>query len=97
MTASLFAALFLVVYVIRFLFFEPKVFVGEGAIRVFYLLLLGSHIVLAILLGPLVLVVLRFAFQQEFSRHRRLARVAAPVWAYVAITGWIIFVMLHYL
>ena len=34
LTASVFAALFLIVYVIRYLVFEPKIFAGEGIVRV---------------------------------------------------------------
>ena len=34
LTATLFAALFLIVYVIRYVIFEPKIFAGEGVVRV---------------------------------------------------------------
>ena len=30
-----------------------------------------------------------------YERHRRLARVTAPVWAYVVVTGWVIYMMLY--
>jgi putative membrane protein len=95
LTATLFAALFLIVYVIRYFMFEPRIFAGEGAVRVIYLVILISHTILATLLGPLVLVVLYFALKGRFDRHRRLARIAAPIWGYVVVTGWIIYLMLH--
>ena len=56
LTATLFAALFLVVYVTRALLFETKVFAGEGLVRVIYLAILISHTILAILVGPFALV-----------------------------------------
>ena len=45
LTATVFAALFLVVYVTRALLFETKLFAGEGLIRAAYLGILGSHMV----------------------------------------------------
>lgn len=95
LTATIFAALFLIVYLIRFFAFEPKIFAGEGLTRVIYLIILISHTILATILGPLVLVVLFFAFKGRWDRHRRLARIAAPMWLYVVVTGWIIYLMLH--
>ncbi|HET7771209.1 MAG TPA: DUF420 domain-containing protein [Chloroflexota bacterium] len=95
LTATLFAALFLVVYVTRYFLFAPKLFAGEGSVRVLYLAVLISHTILATLLGPLVLVTLWRALRREFARHRRLARFAFPIWLYVAVTGWVIYAMLH--
>jgi putative membrane protein len=95
LTATVFAALFLVVYVSRAVLFETKLFAGEGIVRATYLAILISHTILAIVVGPLVLVTLRRALRGEFSRHRQLARITAPVWAYVVVTGWIIYLMLY--
>ena len=56
LTATAFAALFLVVYVARAMLYETRVFAGEGTIRTVYLVILVSHTILAILvadtLGP---------------------------------------------
>src|SRR5439155_4113069 len=95
LAATVFAALFLVVYVTRALLFETRLFVGEGLIRTVYLVILVSHTVLAIAVGPLALVTLRRAFLGDFPRHRRIARITAPVWAYVVVTGWVIYLMLY--
>lgn len=95
LTATTFAALFLVVYVSRAVLFETKLFAGDGFVRVIYLLILVSHTILAIAVGPMVLIALRRALRGEFLRHRRLARVTAPVWAYVVVTGWVIYMMLY--
>ena len=95
LTATTFAALFLVVYVSRALLFETKVFAGEGLIRVIYLAILISPTILAILVGPFALVTLRRALRGEFSKHRQIARVTFPMWLYVVATGWLIYWMLH--
>ena len=94
-TASVFAALFLVVYVTRALLFETKVFAGEGWLRVLYLGILISHVILATLIAPFVLVTMRRALRREFVRHRQVARVTFPMWLYVVVTGWIIYLMLY--
>jgi len=95
LTATVFAALFLVVYVSRALLFETKLFAGEGLVRVIYLVILVSHTILAILVGPFALVTLRRAFRGDFPKHRQIARITFPMWLYVVVTGWIIYWMLH--
>ena len=95
LTATTFAALFLVVYVTRALLFETKVFAGEGLVRVIYLAILISHTILAILVGPFALVTLRRALRGEYSKHRQIARITFPMWLYVVVTDWIIYWMLH--
>ena len=95
LTATVFAALFLVVYVVRALTFETRLFAGQGLVRATYLTILVSHTILAIAVGPLVLLTLRRALRGEFARHRKLARLTAPIWAYVVVTGWVIYMMLY--
>ena len=95
LTATVFAALFLVVYVTRALLFETKIFAGEGLVRVIYLVILISHTILAILVGPFALVTLRRALRGEFPKHRQIARITFPMWLYVVVTGWIIYWMLN--
>ena len=95
LTATVFAALFLVVYVSRALLFETRLFAGEGLVRAVYLFILVTHTILAILVGPFALVTLRRALRGEFPKHRRIARITFPMWLYVVVTGWIIYWMLH--
>ena len=95
LTATGFAALFLVVYVSRALLFETKVFAGEGLVRVIYLTILISHTILAILVGPFALVTLRRALRGEYAKHKQIARITFPMWLYVVVTGWLIYWMLH--
>jgi|SRR5581483_621208 len=94
LTATVFAALFLAVYLTRAAFFPTKIFAGQGAVRTIYLAILTSHSVLAAAVGPLALVTLWRAWRGEYVRHRRLARVTLPIWLYVVVTGWTIYWML---
>src|SRR3954471_23442572 len=58
LTASVFAALFLVVYVTRFVVLGSKVYPGEGVSRTVYLVILVSHTIIAIAVAPLAFVTL---------------------------------------
>src|SRR3954469_12519959 len=70
LTATVFAALFLVVYVTRALLFETRVFAGEGIVRAIYLFILVTHTILAIAVGPFALVTLRRALRGDYLKHR---------------------------
>jgi len=93
--ATLFAALFLMVYVARALLFETKLFAGEGIVRLIYLVVLGSHVILAIVIVPLVLITLARALRGNFPAHRAIARWTLPIWLYVVVSGWVVYFMLY--
>jgi len=44
---------------------------------------------------PLVLIVLYRALTKQFARHKQLARKTLPLWLYVALSGWIIYMALY--
>ena len=96
LTASAFAALFLVFYVLRWSLYGSKLFDGTGGWRLVYFSTLVPHIVLAIVLGPLALRLMYLALRKrDYAAHRRLARVTLPVWLYVAVSGWLIYYLLY--
>ena len=95
LTASVFAALFLIVYVTRYVWLGSKIYPGEGVSRAVYLAILGSHITIAIAVVPLAFVTLRRALSGRFSLHRKIARITLPLWIYTAITGWIVYMLLY--
>jgi putative membrane protein len=97
LTATVLAALFLIVYVTRWALFGTKLFAGEGALRAIYLTILSSHILLAIAIVPLVIITLRRALTGNFAKHKRIARWTFPLWLYVAISGWLVYWMLYHL
>jgi putative membrane protein len=97
LTATIFAALFLVVYVTRYLLYGSKLFVGEGWVLWLYGAILASHVILSIAIIPMVLITLYRAFTSQFRRHRAIARYTVPIWLYVVVTGWIIYLMLYHL
>ncbi|NJD20524.1 MAG: DUF420 domain-containing protein [Gemmatimonadetes bacterium] len=96
MTTALGAsALFLVFYLTRVAFTGTHEFAGEGAARGVYLAILLSHMVLAAAVVPLVLRLLWLIRKKRFRDHARLARWTFPVWAYVSVTGLLVYLLLY--
>ncbi len=70
-------------------------FGGEGAVRTFYYLMLISHIILAIVIVPLILVTLSRALKARWEHHKKIARWTWPIWMYVSVTGVLVYLMLY--
>ena len=70
-------------------------FQGQGPIRTVYFAILISHTILAAAIVPLVLITVSHGLRERFDRHRRIARVTLPLWAYVSVTGVVIYWMLY--
>jgi putative membrane protein len=69
--------------------------VAAGSGRTWYLVLLLSHIGLAALSLPFILLTFIRAYTNQFERHRKMARWVWPVWFYVALTGPIVYYLLR--
>jgi len=91
------SALFLAGYLTRVALTGTHRFPGDGLLRAIYVAVLASHTVLATLAAPLVLRALFLALRARFPEHRRLARWTFPIWAYVSVTGVVVYVMLYHL
>ena len=68
-----------------------------GAVRPWYLVILGSHTILAAVIVPMILVTVSFAAMRKWRHHRALARWTFPLWVYVSVTGVVIYFMLYHL
>jgi uncharacterized membrane protein YozB (DUF420 family) len=90
------SALFLVGYLTRIALTGTHRFPGAGPLRSGYLLLLGSHTILAAAIVPLIGFAVYFAWKGRFDAHRRVARFAIPAWLYVSVTGVLVYVMLYW-
>ena len=91
------SSLFLVCYLWYHAHHGVTRFAGQGAIRLFYFILLGTHTVLAAVIVPLVLTTLYRAWQKRFDLHQRVARWTLPLWLYVSVTGVVVYWMLYHL
>jgi putative membrane protein len=94
-SAMLLSILFLLSYVTYHMTNDPTRFGGVGAVKVFYLSLLGTHILAAAVSLPFILFTFIAAWTNRFAAHRRLARWVFPLWLYVAVTGPICYWMLR--
>ena len=73
----------------------PTKYNGEGFAKTAYLLMLLSHVVLAVVNLPMVLRVFWLAHKEDWDRHRRLARWTLPIWMYVSLTGVLVYLVLY--
>lgn len=95
LAALLCSALFLGCYLYYHFHVGSVRFQKTGPIRLFYLTLLLSHTVLAVLILPAILRALYLAAKDRFEEHRRIARWAMPAWLYVSVTGVAVYWMLY--
>lgn len=93
------STLFLVSYVIHKALrsFENTPFHAEGWPKAAYLGLLASHVVLAMGVPVMGVALIWLGLRDRRAPHRRLARVAWPIWMYVSVTGVVIYVLLYHL
>jgi len=94
-TAFVFSTLFLLSYILHHALHGDIRYPAHAAFRTPYLWLLGSHIILAIVALPMVLVTFFFSLTSRFRQHRAIARWTFPLWLYVSVTGVITYVMLR--
>lgn len=93
-TAIVFSAVFLLLYVAYHMTSNSTPFGGEGLLRYFYFFILISHILLSIVVIPFVLMTLVRAINSDFEKHKKIARIAFPLWLYVAISGVLVYLMI---
>lgn len=86
-------SLFLVTYVLYHFSNESTVYPDNGW-KSLYLFVLISHITLSIGVVRFVLLALYYALQKDFAKHKKMTKIAYPVWLYVSITGVIVYLMI---
>jgi putative membrane protein len=94
-TAFAFSTLFLVGYILHHKLHGDVLYPAHAAFRTIYLWLLGTHIVLAIVALPLILITFFLSLSGRIPMHRKVARWTFPIWLYVSVTGVITYVMLR--
>lgn len=91
------SVLFLITYVVHKILVKGvhTSFPGEGIWKMIYYPMLISHILLAIIIVPLVLITLNHARRSRFELHRAWARWTFPLWCYVSLTGVLVYGFLY--
>ena len=97
----LFSLAFLVMYIAYHMTSDPTpygivdgVFVASQTSKIIYFTILISHIILSIVLIPLVLVAYSKTVLVDFVAHKKISRIAFPIWLYVTITGVVVYFMI---
>lgn len=84
-----------VIFMVSYLTYHAHVgylpFTGQGMIRPFYFTLLTSHVILAALIVPLVLMTVFYAAKENFNMHPKIARWTLPLWFYVSVSGVLVY------
>lgn len=95
LSAVLTSTLFLVCYVVYHAKAGRTVFRDPAWFRPYYLALLLTHTVLAVVIVPMVIITLSRALRERFDKHKRIARWTWPLWMYVSVTGVLIYFLLY--
>lgn len=108
LTAFVLSSLFLVCYVTAH-YFIPDTKFGDidhngimsaeesaavSGIKPFYLVILLSHIFLAAIVLPFVLLSFYYGLTDQREKHRKITRISYPVWLYVTVTGVVVYLMI---
>ena len=95
MSALFLSILFLLSYIIyHTLKAEDSKFGGIGWIRYLYFFILITHILLSAIVLPLVLKTFSFAFQGNYTAHKKWAKYTFPLWLYVAVSGVLVYIFM---
>ena len=108
LTAFLLSSLFLLSYVTAH-YFIPDTRYGDvdhnglldaaeaaavSGIKPLYLTILLSHILLAVLVFPMVLLSFYYGLTDQREKHKKLTRFSYPIWLYVTVTGVVVYLMI---
>ncbi|MBK8366448.1 MAG: DUF420 domain-containing protein [Bacteroidetes bacterium] len=108
LTAFLLSSLFLISYVTAH-YFIPDTKFGDvnhnevleqtelalvSGIRPIYLVILLSHIFLAVIVLPMILLSFYYALKDDRVKHKKITRFSYPIWLYVTITGVVVYTMI---
>ncbi len=92
--AMVLSVLFLASYILHHLFAGDTRFGGTGAIRVLYYIILATHILLAALSLPYILLTAYRGLSGRYPEHRKLARRTWPIWLYVSVSGVVVYMLI---
>jgi putative membrane protein len=108
LTAFIISALFVISYVTAHYFIPDTIFgdvdhnhflddterAAVSGIRTPYIVLLLSHIFLAVVVLPLVLLSFYYGLKDDRTKHKKITRFSYPIWLYVTITGVVVYVLI---
>ncbi len=93
-TACILSTVFLLSYVTFHAFGVETKFPADNPLRPLYLFILSSHIILAAIVLPIVLISLYRGLTNQVIRHRKIVKWSFPIWLYVTVTGVVVYLMI---
>ena len=93
--ALIISAAFLTCYLIYHYSYPTTKFTHEGWPKIIYFIILFTHIPLAMLSLPMIILTVIPAIRRKFEKHKRFAKWTYPVWLYVSVTGVLVYLMLY--
>jgi uncharacterized membrane protein YozB (DUF420 family) len=97
-SAVLTSAVFLGCYIVYHVSVPPKsIGLPHGAMRTAYLILLASHVILAIIMLPMILLTLWRAYHRQWQKHLAIAPPTFWIWFYVSVTGVVVYFFLYHI
>jgi uncharacterized membrane protein YozB (DUF420 family) len=95
LSAVVTSTLFLACYVVYHAKAGGTVFRNPPWFRWIYIPLLVSHVFLAMVIVPMVIITLNRALRERFDKHKKIARWTWPLWMYVSVTGVVVYLLLY--
>ncbi len=89
------SSIFLASYLIYHFYAGRTEFKNPAWFRPYYLGLLLTHTILAVVVVPMILISFSRALRERWEMHKKIARWTWPVWMYVSITGVVIYLLLY--
>ena len=94
LTAFTLSALFILSYVTYHSFGIETKFPVDNPLRPLYFFILVSHIILATLVLPLILLSFHKAIIGDIHAHKKITKWTMPIWIYVTFTGVVVYLMI---
>ena len=95
------SSVFLLSYITYHWMAQETIFPLDNPLRTSYLVILISHIILAAIVLPLILLSFYYGLKSQepegqpyIQRHRKLTRWSYPIWLYVTVTGVVVYLMI---
>lgn len=88
------SSFFLLSYITYHWLAQETSFPEGNPLRPIYLTILISHIILAAVVLPLILLSFQKGLQMQVEKHKKLVRWSFPIWLYVTVTGVIVYLMI---
>ncbi len=91
------SGVFLLCYLARVALSGTHPYPPEAPGRLFYLVMLASHVILAATVPFLAIGAIWLGWKQRWAQHVKVVKIALPVWLYVSVTGVGVYLMLYQL